>query len=318
MLDQMIAILASAWIVGAVVEDIAAPWKLLDTVAVGDKYLLPNASGNTFTFRPAKSCLQNISDSITPDVEGIYSLTNNMTNTTWHLHAVNLQDWSRGMVPLLTDDFGSNLVTDSATAPDFWERFGDGPGCRQFESAGRLHLHAPPQSMGECGLQVNSDPAYKLGVATTINPFESPVTVSIGGVSLEPTASLNIALTSTSESEIQLHVSNGTLEIRWRQKQSWISLWQKALPSNCTVAPVGNVEIGNVTLAMSLLTFHCALHCGGASYSSAPSAHNIDWREFAPESAGALGMRLYAMQGNASIEWISAVSTKVPNALLEP
>ena len=132
---HVLAILASGLIVGAVVEDIAAPWKLLDTVAVGDKYLLPNASGNTFTFRPAKSCLQNISDSITPDVEGIYSLTNNITNTTWHLHAVNLQDWSRGMVPLLTDVFG--------TKPLFYS----GGGKRKKVRSCELQVCADPASI---------------------------------------------------------------------------------------------------------------------------------------------------------------------------
>ena len=307
--------LVSAWMAWAVVDDIAAPWKLLDTIAVGDKYLLPNSNGTMVTFRPAKSQLQNVSGSITPDVEGIYRLMDTVTNTTWHINAVDLQSWARGMIPLLADVFDNNLVTDSATAPDFWTRFGDSPDCQQLESEGSLHLHAATTGESACGLQVNTDPAYKLGIATALNPFETPVAISIGGVSLDPSAQLSIALTSTGESQIQLHISNDTLKIRWRQKQSWISLWEKEVPSNCTVAPQGNMNIENVTLAMSLLTVHAAWHCGGVGYSIAPLAHNIDWRDFAPESAGALGLQLYVIQGNASIQRISAVSTKPSNAL---
>ena len=305
--------LVFGWMTWAVIDDTAATWKLLDTIAVGDKYLLPNANGNTVTFRPAKSQLQNVSGSIIPDVEGIYRFMD--TNATWHLHAVDLQGWSRGMMPLLTDTFDNNLVTDSTTAPDFWTRFGDSADCQQFESEGSLHLRATTKGESACGLQVNTDPAYKLGIATTINPFETPVTVSIAGVSLDPSAQLSIALTSTGESQMQLHISNQTLEIRWRQKQSWISLWQKALPSKCNVAPRGNIQLQNATLAMSLRTAHAAWYCGGVGYSSAPSAHNVDWREFAPESAGSLGLQLYVMQGSASIEGISAVSTKPSDAL---
>ena len=72
--------------VWSVVEDVTTPWKLLDTIAVGDKYVLPNASGNTISFWPVRSQLRNVSDSITADVEGVYRITNTVTNHTisWH------------------------------------------------------------------------------------------------------------------------------------------------------------------------------------------------------------------------------------------
>jgi hypothetical protein len=307
--------------------------QLTETIAIGTKFDCAE-SNLSVIFRPFGSqAVLTPAGVLTPDLPGSYVLSSKDKRI--FLQAVDLEAWASDTIPLMADTFGvdSNLE-NSASSFQFWE-VATSAGCEVTESARGLILEG--SSSGLCGIQTR-DPCAPgtaargcgySGGATSVNPFADRITTSLLNITAAGSGSLR--LTSTNQSNwIELGFSAKLKAATLRTHAGIIHSTPLPAACNHTMSSDGSIVIANLSLTLTLKNFEVKVQCQqkhgeggsaeGGSVSTAgsgndeatpratPNAHDIDWRTFAPDSGGDLGVSVLGLEGSVTVGGFEAKS----------
>lgn len=315
--------------------------QLSATVAIDRPFALGASAGpHALLFKPAGSHVAvDLPDSVLlPDVPGEY-VVRGSDNDTQHIEAVDLVRWAADMQPIMSDTFGANDVpTDSASGSGFWNnRLID-------QTVGECGLHEMPgvglrisTGGGPCGLrtrngcpQMGEDPAVTecgfASGATSVNPFNDRLIISLGNVTLGSAAAGAVRLTNneTKLGAIELGFNTTTAVIRWTSQTKtgaqdeqignavpptpqWIEL--QSQPIQSCGETIGNISM-SIAIKQARLSYACFGKNGTSVFIGTWADHAIDWRSFAPSSAGELALSIRVTQGQVTLRRFEVASLR--------
>ena len=302
---------------------------LTATVAINRRFALGGAGSHVLLFKPAGSQLGSDLPGavLLPDVPGEY-IVRSTSNDTQHIQAVDLARWAADTLPIMSDLFGANSVpTDSASGSGFWiDQLSDehAGGCvlEEHPSFGlRISSGGEP---GPCGLRtrdgcpdLGADPAtigcgFASG-ATSVNPFNDRLIVSVGNVTLgnaATVAALRLTSNETTRGAIELRFNTTTATLRWTAHTTLSSSTQWTELQSAQLGECGGV-ITNISLTMAIKQARLSYACDGETvFNGTLIDHGIDWRAFAPTSAGELSVSIRVTQGQATFRRFEVASLR--------
>lgn len=318
--------------------------QLSATVAIDRPFALGASAGpHTLLFKPAGSrvAVGNLPGAVLlPDIPGEY-VVRGSNNDTRHIQAVDLVRWAADAQPIMSDMFGANNIpTDSASGSGFWvDSLID-------EAGGECGLHEVPgvglrisTSGGPCGLrtrdgcpQLGEDPSVTecgfASGATSVNPFNDRLIISLGNVSFGSEAAAAVRLTSneTSLGAVELGFNTTTAVIRWTSQTSTNAPYEQignaiSPATQWTELHSGPIEscggaISNISMTIAIkqarLSYMCVEKNDGEMFvfNSTLADHGIDWRSFAPSSAGELSLSIRVTQGQVTFRQFEVASLR--------
>lgn len=309
------------------------------TVATDSPFALSGASPHVLLFKPAASrvAVDLPGAVLLPDVPGEY-IVRGSDNGTLHIQAVDLVRWAADALPIMSDVFGANAApADSATGAGFWvetlrDEAADGCVLHEAPDVG-LHI-STGGGPGPCGLRTR-DGCSQLGVdpavsrcgfasgATSVNPFNDRLLISLGNITLgSASAAGALRLTSNERTlgAIELGFNTTTAVLRWAPQTAERDQRGSAMFSfprwvELQSAPLGDCGgvISNISLTIAIKHARLSYTCGDhlmAAFNGTLVEHGIDWRTFAPSSAGELSLSIRVTQGQVTFRRFEVASLR--------
>eukprot|EP01043_Picozoa_sp_COSAG02_P019247 COSAG02_NODE_920_length_15934_cov_11.363751_8_plen_978_part_00 len=315
------------------------------TVAINRPLALGGAGSHVVLFKPAGSQVEaDLPGAVLlPDVPGEY-IVRGADNDTKHIQAVDLTRWAADALPIMSDLFGANTVpADSATGSGFWidKLIDEHAGVCALEE--HLSIGIRISTGGEpwpCGLrtregcsELGADPAASgcgfASGATSVNPFNDRLIASIGNVTLGSAttiAALRLTSNETTRGAIELRFNSTTAILRWAPQTSISTLNRQGRtlvsPSSTEWTELQSAQLGhcggvitNISLTMAIKQARLSYTCVGNNnavyvFNGTLVNHGIDWRTFAPSSAGELSVSIRVTHGQATFRRFEVASLR--------